>query len=284
MYTGVDYARFTSLDHAPVQAWKDLLLAERLKEEHAGRKTHMRWMLGYYGQVGEHYFLGENENGAMVQVSGTLAWHKWRDLGNYSERCTRIDLQVTWPCEDEPGLYIRSMYDVGKLHRVSNGRPPELQLTDTPRGAKMLTVGSRQSLVYGRMYDKERESGMPEYKRCVRWEIEVKAEQAKDLNQYLRRDKLEIPHTRAIVQDFWTKRGMTPFWECYEAMYEPPPVKRSKTDETKLAWIVAQVRPTLKTLLERGRVKDAIRALFGDDLTDEQVAAITASLNVVDGD
>ena len=262
VYTGVDYIRLTATDHKPYGAWSDLVLPEALREERAGRKAHNRWILGYYGAVHEHCFLGQNENGCMLQLSGAMAWDRWYDAGNHSERCTRIDLQVTYPLDGEPGEYIREMYACGQLHGPTGHRRPDLQLVDTPEGAKMLTVGSRTSQLYGRMYDKFRESRMPEYKSCVRWEVECKAETAKDLNGYLRDHRGEAGTTRAIVKQFWEHRGMTPFWETYEGMEGRPPVKRSKTDETKIAWLATQVAPTLQVLTEHGRIEDAIRALF----------------------
>ena len=273
-YTGVDYIRLTSLDHLPFPAWNAILLPELLAEEKAGRRPHNRWIMGYYGRVGEHCFLGKNDTGCMVHLSGALAWSRWYDVGNHSDRCTRLDLQVTYPVDDSPGLYVRTMYEVGQLHKVTNGRPPDLQLVDTPTGAKMLTVGSRQSQVYGRMYDKARESGLPEYANCVRWEIECKAETANDLNGYMRIHRSEAATTRAIVREFWERRGMAPFWETYESMEGKPPAKRSRTDETKLAWMATQVRPVLQTLTEHGKLDLAIRALFGEHVNDGAVLLI----------
>lgn len=267
-FTGVDYLRLTATDHEPFPAWDAILLPEYLAEEQAGKKPIYRWMLGYYGRMGEHCFLGKNDTGCMIQLSGGLAWDRWYDAGNHSPRCTRMDLQVTWPVDDDPGLYIRLMYEDGKAFPNANGRPPALQLTDTPTGAKMLTVGSRQSMLYGRMYDKGRESKIPEYDGCVRWEIEVKAEEARDLNAYMREHKSEASTTRAIVKDFWSRRGMTPFWDTYEGMQGKPPVKRTRTIDTKLAWLKTQVAPTLKYLEEEGRLADALRALFGEGMED----------------
>jgi len=280
-YTGVDYLRLTATDHKPLAAWHAIVLPEFVREEKAGRKAHQRWVLGYFGRAAEHCFLGENDSGCMLQLSGTMAWDRWYDAGNHSERCTRIDLQVTYPVEDEPGLYLQEMYEVGKLAKSANGRKPELELRDTPYGAKMLTVGSRQSLLYGRMYDKYRESKMPEYKGCVRWEVEVKAEAARDLNAYMRDNRNEAGMTRAIVKDFWERRGMTPFWDTFEGMEARPPVKRSKTDETKIAWLAAQVRPTLTTLAEHGKLWEGVRALFDETVTDAQVSQMVEILSIV---
>jgi hypothetical protein len=283
VYTGVDYARFTAVDHRPFDHWRAILEPEWVREELAGRKPHQRVLLGYFGRVGEHCFLGKNDTGCMVQASGAFAWERWHELGNYSERCTRMDLQVTWPIDGEPGEYIREMYGVAVLHKTRGHRGQEAQIVDTPSGAKMLTIGSRQSEVYGRMYDKGRESGIPDYKGCVRWEIEVKGQQARDLNSYMREHRNESNQTRAIVKQYWEARGMTPFWDTFEASETKPPVKRTRTDETKLAWLATQVRPTLQKLKESGKLQQAIAVMFDGVLTEAQVRAIVLSSEVDEG-
>lgn len=284
VYTGVDYIRLTDRSEKPYDSWLNIAMPEYGQEEKAGRKPHFRWVMGYYGRAAEHVFVGKGPQGSMVQLSGTLAYSHWRAAAAYSTKATRIDLQVTWPVDDEPGLYVREMYQVGQLRKGVNGRPPDLQLVDTPSGAKMLTVGSRQSQLYGRMYDKFRESRMPEYEQCVRWEVEIKAEQAVDLLAYLQRQEDELATVRAIVEQFWKVRGMTPFWEVFESMYEPPPIKRSKTDETKLAWLINQVRPSLVQLKEHGRLMDAVKALLDDVVDDDTIKAVLLLIEKERGD
>lgn len=274
VFTGIDYLRLTAQDHEPYAPWAAIMLPEWLADEQAGKKPQWRWMLGYYGRATEHSFLGKSDAGTMLQLSGALAWHRWYDAGNHSKKCTRIDLQVTWPIEEQPGDYIREQYQQGRAAPHGRGKPPELTLTDTPRGAKMLTVGARQSELYGRMYDKFRESKLKEYEGCVRWEIECKGQTAYDLHAYMRENKFEPGVTRAVVKDFWERRGMTPFWDTYEAYEGVPPVKRSKTDDSKLAWLAAQVAPTVRKLYANNRSPDVIRAIFGQHLTDSDVAAI----------
>ena|SRR5215472_826363 len=284
VFTGVDYVRLTADQHDVLGRWEDIVLPEYVAEERAGRKPHMRWILGYYGRVGEHCFVGARDDGCMIQLSGALAWHRWYDASNHSGKCTRMDLQVTRPVNDEPGLYIRTMYEIGKAAAKRPGRPQELTLTDTPSGAKMLTVGSRQSMLYGRMYDKGRESGLDEYQGCVRWEVEVKGQSAIDLCAWMRQNKSEPYVCQSMVRNFYEERGMPPTWEDLLQEDVPPPVKRTRTDQTKIAWLAAQVAPTLQTLKEHGRLPDAIRALFGVDLTEAQVQGILALVEIDRGD
>lgn len=284
VFTGVDYLRLTSLDHKPFSAWEAILMPEFLEEEHLGRKPHFRWILGYYGRVGEHCFLGKNENGCMIQLSSHLAWGRWVDASHHSKRCTRIDLQVTYPLEQEPDSYLHEAWELGKQRKYGRGRPTELQLIDTNYGAKMLTVGSRQSELYGRMYDKYKESRMKEYQSCVRWEIEVKGKQALDLHGWMLENRQEAFATRSVVHHFWEARGMKPPWEPFQGMVAPEPIKRSKTDETKLAWIESQVRPSIESLVSRGRHLEVARAILGKEASDERVSALSLLLLQESGD
>jgi Replication initiation factor len=284
VFTGVDYLRLTSPQAPTYDHWLRLLEPEMRAERDAGRRSHQRGILGYYGPVGEHFFCGLGEQGAMLQLSGVAAHTYWREASRYSMKATRLDVQVTWPVDDEPGLYVREMYQIGQLQRPKNGHPPALEINDTPSGAKMLTSGRRPSELYGRMYDKYRESKQEDYKGCVRWEVEIKGDQAIDLLRDLREAQDAFMMTRTLVHQFWTARGMQPFWEVYEGMSEHPPVKRTKTDETKLAWFINQVRPTVLSLKEHGRVKDAIRALLDDVLTPEQVDGILLLIEQERGD
>jgi hypothetical protein len=280
VFTGVDYIRLTANDHKPLADWEAIALPEFLREERSGRKVHQRWLLGYQGRVGEHVFVGAREDGCMIQMSGAYAWHRWYDATRHSMKCTRMDIQVTRPVEGDAGEHVRMVYEMGKLGPKREGRQAQLQITDTPEGAKMVTVGSRQSETYGRCYDKFRESKIEDYRGCVRWELECKGQAAMDLCAWMCENKAEPYVTRHIVREWWEKRGMPPNWpeDCEESM--PPPEKHTRNDDTKIAWLAAQVRPSLQLLLEHGKGFEALRALLPDVLTDAEVHAILSVLTV----
>ena len=284
VYSGIDYLRLTALDHSPVSAWEAIVLPEFLAEERAGRKPHWRWLLGYYGRVGEHCFVGKSDTGAMIQLSGALAWSRWHDASLHSKRCTRIDLQVTFPCEAPADDILHDAFMSGSHRKFGRGKPPEIQIVDTNYGAKMLTIGSRQSELYGRMYDKYKESKMPEYKDCIRWEVEVKGKEALDLHGWMLDNKNEPTAVRSLVHHFWEARGMTPPWGMFDGMDVPVPVKRSKTDETKLAWIATQVRPSMKDLIDKGKAIELARSIAGRAVTNEQLEELARLLEIVCGD
>lgn len=279
VFTGVDYIRLTANDHKPLEGWQAIALPEFVREEKAGRKTHYRWLLGYQGRVGEHVFVGARDDGCMIQLSGAYAWHRWYDAARYSRKCTRMDLQVTRPVAGEPGEFVRAVYELGKLSPKREGRPTELQISDTPTGAKMVTSGSRQSETYGRCYDKYRESKIDAYKGCVRWEVEVKGQTAMDLCDWMCENKAEPMVVRHIVREWWEKRGMPPNWGEDQEESMPPPEKHTRNDQSKIAWLATQVRPSLALLVEHGKGFEALRALMPETVTDAQVRAILSLLS-----
>lgn len=262
VFQGVDYLRLTAKDHRPFGDWHGLILPELLEEERAGRRRHDRWILGYWGQVGEHCFVGKNEGGCMVQVSSSLADSLFRPLSRAGGRCSRVDIQITATPPEGPDEYLHEAFEALRASEKLRGRPQIVQMVDTNYGAKMVTVGSRQSQVYGRIYDKGKESKQKEWEGMVRHELEVKEETARDLHAWLVEDALRVHTIKAIVGNYFEKRGCPMFWDEYEEKQMPPGVKRTRTDDTKLAWLATQVSPTLKRLLENGKSLEAARALL----------------------
>lgn len=261
-YAGADYIRLTHADERLYGEWRDIMLAEYTEEEHQGRKPHWRWIMGYYGQVGEHCFVGKGEQGAMVQASGSLANHLFYPLSRTGGRASRIDLQMTVVPPTDPNDYLNSAYIYACAKEHTRGRPSMVQFNDTNYGARMVSIGSRQSEVYGRIYDKGKESKEPLYSGMVRLEIEVKGKQAPDLQRFLMEDRMLTFHAKHITQQWFKQRGVPMFWEDDTPGEMPPAVRRTKTDETKLAWLSTQVAPTLKKLCENGKALECAAALL----------------------
>lgn len=262
VFQGVDYVRLTQGDHRPFGDWEGLLLPEMMEEERAGRRSHFRWLLGYYGRVGEHCFVGRNDTGCMVQVSSALADKLFRPLSHAGGRCSRIDIQVTSQPPEGQDSYLHAAYTMLSLSEKRKGRPQTVQMIDTNYGAKMVTVGSRQSDVYARIYDKHKESKDDNWAGHVRHELEIKNQTARDMHFWLMEDLTRVHTIKSVVGSYFQKRGCPMFWDEYETREMPALKKRNKSDDTKLAWLAVQVAPTLKTLLENGKALEAAHALL----------------------
>jgi DNA relaxase NicK len=126
----------------------------------------------------------------------------------------------------------------------------------------MVTIGSRQSELYGRIYDKEQESGAEEYAGCVRYEVEVKGDQAHKLGEYL--GQCDFPRIEAFknVVGFFEARGAIINCDApWEGMAMPKVVLR-RTNEQAVKWIETQVSPTIDRLCKAGYNEDVARALL----------------------
>lgn len=279
-YAGVDYLTVTRSDHLMYGEWQEMMLPERIEEQGAGRKEHLRWLQGYYGPVGEHFFYGRGEQGSMLRLSGALAGRYFSRDCLRDARCSRIDIQVTSAPPISQDSYLHESYQRVQWAHAGRGRPPEVQLIDTNNGAKMLTIGSRQSAVYARCYDKEKESKDERYKGMVRLELEIKRPESEGMFSFLRQDALTVFHVKHIITDYFEKRGMEMFFKDYE-LTEPPAIeKRTKTDATRLGWIASQVAPTVAKLVENGKQWEVAAALLpkgSKDAKIRQMAELLAS-------
>lgn len=281
-FSGVDYLRLTALDHAPYNAWHTWLLPEMQHEVDVGRRQHLRWVMGYYGLVGEHFFIGKSDAGAMVQVSGALANKLVGPLSRAGGKATRIDLQLTVPAHTTPSDTLMEAYVMASAQPKDKHRPPLVQINDTNYGAKMVTIGSRQSEVYGRIYDKYKESKEEVYRDMIRYEIEVKQPQSVDLHKWLLEDRMTMFHAKHIVTGWFQKRGVPVYWNDFETTDTPDSVKRTKNDDTKLAWIASQVRPSMRDLCHKGKALEVARAIAGKNATESAIMELASLLaNVV---
>jgi hypothetical protein len=281
-YAGVDYLTVTRPDHAMFGEWEEMMMPEAIAERTAGRREHLRWLQGYYGVVGEHYFLGKGEQGTMLRISGPLANAYFSRKCLDGARCSRIDVQVTSAPPFGQDAYLHKSFVDVKTHEKARGKPPVVELNDTNYGAKMLTIGSRQSALYARVYDKHKESRDDAYEGMVRLELEVKRPQSEDLYNWLRQDEMMVFHVKHIVTQFFESRGMDMFFKDYELSEAPQTQKRHKTHATRCAWIHTQVLPTLRLLCEEGHSLEAAKALLPDGIDNATIdeLAVLLKLNV----
>ena len=281
IFSGADYVRLTAQDHRPYEAWHEALMPEFEEDERAGRRLHFRWIMGYYGRVSEHAFVGKGDQGTMVQCSGRLANVLMETLAAEGGKCTRIDLQVTVPALDTPDADLHTVYNDSRLCKHKNSRPPIVEINDTSYGAKMVTIGKRQSQVYGRIYDKFKESKADEYKGMVRYEIEVKQPQSVDLFNWLTMTSSGCYTIGHIVGQWFRERGVNVYWDQFEMTSPPDVKKRSKSDDSRLAWLQTQVAPTLLDLAARGKARQALEALL-HNATQQDILLLREALSAIE--
>lgn len=143
-------------------------------------------MSGFIGYCSGHVQFGTRGDEVMVRLSGDYAHDYWREVYDESTNCTRLDVQATYRLDCDVGPVISRHFSQAKRFREERKRTPTVSLLSTNNGPSTLYLNKRVSETFARVYDKGAESGMKEFERCIRYELELKGSEAARVSSYLR--------------------------------------------------------------------------------------------------
>lgn len=259
---GVDY--LTTTTTVPETARLLLVQADSLLSQERRRGFFVKgWsMSGYSGFACGRVQFGERPDGAIVRLSSDMADSHWWQLFQTTQRASRIDIQITCQMSDGPTANILRLSE--DVHRYYCGRRdgPKLTLwTDNNDGAT-LYVGTRSSDWFFRAYNKESESALVEYERCVRLELEVKHRASVPLINWLISGDCVQERIKGRIVDYLSLHGiLSSFADCPSRFVNES--QPSATDCSKsLSWLRSQVRPTVQKLIDLNMEK-AVRDALG---------------------
>lgn len=273
---GVDWLTATSQSDQSAALMQDIWQMV-LENEDIGPKwlRDASWQ-GYVGYRAPHLFMGTRPDGTCIQLSSVMAARYTVDFLDVGARPSRLDLQCTGKTDEGPGKAIEQMFNASKRFTPASGRPPELKMFVGRGGPEGLYVGRRSSEVMVRIYDKGKESREKQYDGCLRVEIELKAGTARRYAGALVTavDKQEF--IASVVRGVSEARGMAlPF-----PVYTDGMVLRKTTYitpvEGKMAWLLSQVSPTIRALIEDVGWERVATAVFPDGL-DTHTGYVTMS-------
>lgn len=230
----------------------------------AGIITDTRW-LGYDGQMVNGQFYGERGDGRILKLTGKYANLFAQAALKTTAHCTRIDFQVTEQLECYDALYGENQRQVALSERATmeGRRWPKIKRRDEDGDGDTITTGARSSDKFGRLYDKERESGDDEYKRCWRWEVEYKGPHAVAYAQGLQNSDDVARYSRAAVYSQYKEWGFDLPFTGGSAFDVYSPVRVTGDIEKTIDWLTVQVAPSVRKLLEKGVSRETFVALFG---------------------
>ena len=200
-------------------------------------------------------------DGVLVRVSSHLAATYWRDLIPYASNISRLDLAVTVTMPDPATNLVRKHHQA--VMRWRRQHMPRLQVCVIDRGdlGATLALGSRQSDVYLRCYDKHRESKGQYPPGTWRYEVEYKREQAKHMALQLASFEVAEPSIASSVFERFRVRGVIPPWSAVDTALPLKPYERLSDESRRLRWLAAGVRPSVETLIAGGRLSELLDAL-----------------------
>lgn len=259
---GVDWLTVTAKPGEPSLALSRVVDALYLSRYPKGAKVKPWVWRGYTGYCVEGIRFGKGRAGTISIMSGGTAQMYWKVYRNLDINVTRLDIQatVTLPSVDETVGQIA--WEEFTSFTSKHEREYRGSQVVSLNGGHTVYIGSRQSIVFLRLYDKGAEKGgNPGFE--WRWEAEIKKPLAKEY--YLRLCSSTSPKDDIFgyVSALFSSRGVQSVKQFLGlgSKLRKAVVVDVDSDETTLRWIRMQVRPSLQKLLDNGRIDDVERAL-----------------------
>lgn len=277
-YCAPDYVRLTvprsdELFDVAIEQYRKLVLlvGRRWYGENASTE---RWAWqGYHGAACNDVKFGERDDGALLQASGRLSESVRDNGGPHYTNVARLDIALTlWYDEYLPDLARGVALWSDRLAQSAKHRPWAVELRDTFGRGDTLYIGSRQSDVFIRFYDKDKQQNAlgpgkadPEgYKNAWRLEVELKGECAIPAWEC---DRFAFPTPEAWLarlQAYAYKRGV--WLPDLAPVYRiaPDRVPKPKPDgASRMHWLRSQVRPSIERLKREGFTDEELQAVLG---------------------
>lgn len=260
--SGVDYLTTTSTE--PEKARLLLVQADKLISQERRRGFFVKgWsMSGYSGYACGRVQAGERVDGAIVRLSSGMADSHWWELFQTTGRASRIDIQVTCRMKEDPTLNVLRLSE--DAHRYYCGRRdgPKLTLwTDNNDGATFY-IGARSSDWFFRAYNKESESALTEYERCVRLELEVKHRATLPLINWLCAGESFHGRIKDRIGGYLDQHGILHDLADCSSGFACESQSRATDCLKSLEWLRSQVKPTVQKLLD-ANMKNAVLDALG---------------------
>lgn len=248
---GVDYltCTFQGKKEAKYGATK----AFDLLETEMGRGNFRKpWaMSGFNGFAAGSVQVGEREGDVLVRISSHVAADHWRDIAERATNCSRIDYQVTTRNGRDPARRIKSHWKEARKFKQAGKSKAAVAAFFGDGICPTLYLGRRVSNRFGRIYDKEKESGDDRWNGCVRYEVEFKNEAAHSMMCTLLAQPDPALSVAANCLQMFQDRGIHLTWFLqgvgnYSCIAPPNDVMR------RLQWLQTQVKPSVALLFSLG--------------------------------
>lgn len=207
---------------------------------------------------------GERPDGSILKLEG-IAAHAWLDAGlSAGHNISRIDIAATvWGVSEQSELIGRHKVSADTHRKTLQHKPYRVRLIDGVGDGDTLYCGSRESVYFLRVYDKERApNSTPEYKGSIRYEAECKEELAQQVYAGIVSGGYSVANCSAILGGLLARRGIDPVYiGCLQSKNLPPVAVPASDIQRSLRWLNLQVKPTLINLLKMGYEQEALQAL-----------------------
>lgn len=204
---GIDWITATISDVKAGNQALNHVHAMMRSEERLGNAVEPWRMHGYSGWQCGHVASGERPDGLCVQVTSEAAHDAFSSFAPLWSNVSRLDVQLTVLIEGDVLKANRRIYEKLKANRY--GRQGKLECLWIENSAEGSTsyCGAASSDQRGRVYDKGRESGLEQFRNCLRFEGQFRRRRAWDLAMRIHRQSLGRLEQARIIGDWFRDRG-----------------------------------------------------------------------------
>lgn len=286
--SGIDYITATTKQGINATAMWDLGRALVREEERSTDIVRPFRFSGYHGIMCGGAQVGRRPDGTVVRLSGNCAKEFWAQVLGLSDNVTRLDLQVTALTPNGCAGQLKKHYNQVRKGKRGRGKPAEFKMWLGPKGFQSMTLGARSSDRYARIYDKGLESGLPEFAGCLRYEIELKRQQAFGMAQHLDAIEnaddaiaryIELFARARLTQVSFSRPSSLSEFTCQRWPIGTVHARRGVPEESyrarqKAMWLNACIRPLVHRFINTGQEELLLSALGMSDYV--RVSALTA--------
>jgi len=221
---------------------------------------------GFSGVMCGHVQYGERGDEGMLRLGGYMAHSYWLKARELSDNVTRFDLQVTMQYSHDPSRVVHKHYREMQAHRRGKLKAPRLSRVVDDDGGYTVYTGRRCSNVMGRIYDKESESKLERYARCVRYEVQFSGERARWVSTASASSDLESVTIARSVLEFMKVRGarvhrLLVLLSAVQSIDITCPTAGPTDLEKVLNWFKHSIAPSVRRYVDRGHLLDILKAL-----------------------
>ena len=266
VYCGVDWVSGTlEREEVDDQVWLYDCLHGLEQVQAIGNTYKRRFLMGFDGWESGGCFVGSDEKRHYAQFAGKYANDAYTYLNHPKVHISRIDLQITVQYDIELIKEGRYQYASAIHHNkaLPEYRRRKIHLFAGSDGGDTIYVGSPSSLMRGRLYNKAKQSGDPQYDRSWRYEVVYRNKHADSM--FRRVTDATDANTAIIipaVATWYSERGIEILQLGATGTYTAQAPHASRSDVArKLAWIKNQVVPTIRKLAELGYAEELMEVI-----------------------
>lgn len=205
---GVDWLTCTATGGFAVDGLEAIARRELLLQKEAGQTIRPASWQGYVGHRGENIFYGCRPKEAALTLSGASPLPLIKECIEAATNVSRIDLQITVRHEQPYMSYGKLAYSLLEDGGTRPGRKPIITRIHKTAPGETISVGSRLSDQYGRVYDHGVKHGTSAPGTAWRHEVEFKRDSALHIARQITLPDKALDSIARTVYLWYASRGL----------------------------------------------------------------------------